>query len=154
MYKSIRINEYKVLGYRIFLAYLFYFFARVLFFIYNSDLLKVDSVTEFFTLCFYGLTFDTTAILYVNLLFIVLSILPFRINVVRQYQLLLFWVYFICNGIAYATNFVDFIYYRFTYSRTTIAFMDIVKNESNKSSLFFRFIIVLLAIRFATQASH
>ncbi len=141
MYKSIRINEYKVLGYRIFLAYLFYFFARVLFFIYNSDLLKVDSVTEFFTLCFYGLTFDTTAILYVNLLFIVLSILPFRINVVRQYQLLLFWVYFICNGIAYATNFVDFIYYRFTYSRTTIAFMDIVKNESNKSSLFFRFII-------------
>ena len=141
MYKSIRINEYKVLGYRIFLAYLFYFFARVLFFIYNSDLLKVDSVLEFFKLCFYGLTFDTTAILYVNLVFILLSILPFWINSVRKYQLLLFWVYFIFNGIAYATNFIDFIYYRFTYSRTTSAFMDIVKNESNKSSLFFRFII-------------
>jgi phosphoglycerol transferase MdoB-like AlkP superfamily enzyme len=141
MNKSIRLNEYKILAYRILLAYVFYFIARLFFLIYNYKLLKVDSVAEFFVLSYHGLVFDTTAILYVNLLFILLSILPFWVNTTKKYQTLLFWVYFLCNAIAYATNFLDFIYYRFTYSRSTIALLDFVKNESNKGSLFSRFII-------------
>jgi phosphoglycerol transferase MdoB-like AlkP superfamily enzyme len=141
MIKKLRIEEYKVLTYRIFLAYLFYFFARLLFFIYNAKLLKVDSITEFLRLSYYGFVFDTTAILYVNLLFIVLSIMPFWINTSKGYQKMLIWVYFIFNGIAYATNFLDFIYYRFTYTRSTIALLDFVKNESNKGGLFTRFIV-------------
>ena len=104
-------------------------------------MLKVDSVSEYISLSYHGLVFDTTAILYVNGLFILLSIVPFWINTSKKYQILLFWVYFIFNGIAYATNFVDFIYYRFTYTRTTIAILDIAKNETNKGSLFSRFIV-------------
>jgi phosphoglycerol transferase MdoB-like AlkP superfamily enzyme len=140
MFKSIRIEEYKVLAYRLFLAYLFYFFARVLFFLYNSDLLKVDSIGQFFNLCYHGLVFDTTAILYVNLLFIALSALPFWINTSQKYQKFLFWVYIIFNAIAYAFNFLDLIYYRFTHTRSTIALLDFIKNESNNASLFSRFI--------------
>ena len=71
MYKHLRINEYKVLLYRILLAYFFYFIARILFYTFNSELLKQDSFSDFIALCYYGLAFDTTAILYVNLLFIV-----------------------------------------------------------------------------------
>ncbi|MEO8515581.1 MAG: sulfatase-like hydrolase/transferase [Flavobacterium sp.] len=141
MFKFFRSQEYKALFYRILLAYLFYFFARLAFFLYNYTLLKVDSVGQFFTLEYHGLVFDTTAILYVNLLFILLSILPFWINTSKNYQRFLLWVYFICNAIAYATNFLDFIYYRFTYARTTIAVMDIAKNETNKGSMFSRFIV-------------
>ena len=141
MSKFFRFQEYKALFYRILLAFLFYSIARLGFFIYNYKLLKVDSVSEYIALAFHGLVFDTTAILYVNGLFILLSIVPFWINTSKKYQILLFWVYFIFNGIAYATNFVDFIYYRFTYTRTTIAILDIAKNETNKGSLFSRFIV-------------
>lgn len=141
MSKFFRLQEYKALFYRILLAYLFYFFARVLFFVYNYKILKVDSIPEFLSLAYHGLAFDTTAILYLNGLFIVLSVLPFWINTNKSYQRFLFYVYFIFNFIGYVTNFIDFIYYRFTSARTTIAFMDIVKNESNKGNMFFRFIV-------------
>ncbi|RXR17294.1 alkaline phosphatase family protein [Flavobacterium amnicola] len=140
MFKDFRIQEYKVLFYRIFLAYVFYSISRLFFFLYNYKSLKVDSVAQYLDLNYHGLAFDTTAILYLNGLFILLSVLPFVINTKANFQKVLMWIYFICNGIGLAFNFLDFIYYRFTYSRTTIAFMDIVENESNKSSLFIRFI--------------
>ncbi|WP_395047418.1 LTA synthase family protein [Flavobacterium sp.] len=141
MSKFFRFQEYKVLFYRVLLAFLFYSIARLGFFLYNYKLLKVDSVSEYISLAYHGLVFDTTAILYVNGLFILLSILPFWINTSKKYQIFLFWVYFISNAIAYATNFIDYIYYRFTYARTTIAILDIAKNETNKGSLFSRFIV-------------
>lgn len=136
-----RIKEYKALFYRLLLVYLFYFIARLLFFIYNYNLLKVDSVSEFFRLAYHGLTFDTTAILYVNGLFILFSVLPLWINTKHGYQKFLFYLYFITNLIAYATNFIDLIYYKFIYARTTIAVWDSLEHEKDKGSMMFRFLI-------------
>lgn len=136
-----RINEYLVLIYRILLAYLFYFIARLLFFIYNHSLLGVDSIGEFFKLSYYGIAFDTTAILYMNLVFILFSILPFFINTSRAYQRIMFYIYFVFNLLAYALNFVDFIYYRYTFTRTTKAVWDSLKDETNGVNMFFRFLI-------------
>lgn len=141
MTKFFRTQEYKVLLYRIFLAYLFYSIARLLFFFYNYSYLKVSSVSEYLSLAYHGLVFDTTSILYVNGLFILLSVFPLWVNSKALYQKVLFFVYFILNLIAYTANFVDFIYYKYTYSRTTIAILDIVKHESNKGNMFFRFIL-------------
>ncbi|AEW85040.1 phosphoglycerol transferase [Flavobacterium columnare ATCC 49512] len=141
MIKHIRIQEYKALIYRILLVYAFYSLVRILFTLFNLKFLKIDSLGQFFKLAFHGLTFDTTAILYVNSLFILLSIFPLWINTRKGYQTVLLYVYFITNLIAYATNFIDFIYYKYIYSRTTIAILDIAKHESNKGNMFFRFII-------------
>ena len=136
-----RFKEYKILAYRIILAYLFYFIARILFYLYNVDLLHVSSLSEFLKIYYYGIAFDTTAILYINALFIVLSILPFGINTDKNYQKFLFYLYFIFNLIAYSTNFIDFIYYKYNFSRSTWAVLDTLENETNKSNMFFRFII-------------
>jgi phosphoglycerol transferase MdoB-like AlkP superfamily enzyme len=141
MQKHVRLNEYKVLLYRILLAYLFYFIARILFYVFNASLLKVDSVSELLSLCYYGLAFDTTAILYVNLLFIVFSVLPLVKNATAGYQKFLFWLYFATNLTAYATNFIDFIYYRYTYARTTIVALGVVEHETNKTTLFLSFLV-------------
>ena len=141
MHKFPRINEYKALVYRILLAYLFYFIARLLFFIYNIELLKVDGVFDFIALCYHGIAFDTTTILYINSLFIVLSIFPFFLNTKKAYQKFLFYLYFITNLFAYATNFIDFIYYRYTFSRSTRASMDTLENEQNKGLLLFNFLL-------------
>src|SRR5436190_1731202 len=141
MQKSFRLNEYKVLFYRILLAYVFYFISRILFFAYNSKLIKVDSVSEFLKLSYHGLAFDTTAILYVNILFIVVSILPLFVNTKEKFQNFLFGLYFSTNLIAYATNFIDFIYYKYTFGRSTVAITDSIAHESNKTLLFFNFLI-------------
>ncbi|HLW32801.1 MAG TPA: sulfatase-like hydrolase/transferase [Aequorivita sp.] len=135
-----RTNEYAVLLYRLLLAYGFYFIARLLFYLYNKSILNVGSVGEFISLSYYGLTFDTAAILYLNSVFILFSILPLFINTYRGYQKFIFYVYFTFNLVGYALNFVDFIYYKYTFSRTTIVVWDLLKHESNGFNMFFRFL--------------
>jgi phosphoglycerol transferase MdoB-like AlkP superfamily enzyme len=141
MKKYPRLQEYITLAIRLLLAYIFYSIARVLFYFYNSSLIKVDSVMDFLKLCQHGLAFDTTTILYVNGLFILLSIIPLLYNTKKQFQKFLFYLYFGTNLVAYATNFIDFIYYRYTFSRSTRASLDTLENESNKMLLFFDFLI-------------
>ncbi|MVX34683.1 MULTISPECIES: LTA synthase family protein [Myroides] len=136
-----RLNEVLVLFYRLFLAFFFYFLARTLFYVYNSDLLNVDSFGQYLSLAYHGLTFDRMAIFYMSSLFIILSILPIYKTTSKGYQKLLFWSYIIPNLLAYATNFIDLIYYRFIYARTTIAVFDSLEHESNKGTLFFNFLI-------------
>lgn len=136
-----RFQEYKTLFFRIVLAYLFYFVARILFFFYNRNLIQIDGVADIFLMCYHGLAFDTASILYLNLLFIVFSILPFRINHSNKYQTFLFYLYFIPNLLGYATNFIDFIYYRFNFGRSTIAALDSLKHESNKTLLLVNFLM-------------
>ena len=135
-----RFDEYTVLILRILLAYIFYSIARVLFYFYNSSLIKVDGIIDFLKLCYHGLVFDTTTILYVNSLFILISIFPAVINRKKGYQKILFYIYFIINLLAYSANFIDFIYYRYTFSRSTRASLDTLENESNKLLLLFEFL--------------
>ena len=136
-----RYSEYKVVAYRIMLIYFFYFLARLLFYFYNKNLIQIDGIGDIASMCFYGLAFDTAAILYLNMLFIVFSILPLQINHTKKYQSFLFYMYFITNLVGYATNFIDFIYYRFNFGRSTIAALDSLKNESNKTILLVNFLM-------------
>ncbi|GIM50831.1 LTA synthase family protein [Capnocytophaga stomatis] len=140
MSKFIRTNEYSVFFYRIFLAYFFYFIARLLFFLFNKEIIGEISISQLSKLFLFGIQFDTTAILYINLLFILMSIIPLRINTTKTYQKILFWIYFLTNGIAYATNFVDMIYFPFSKSRLTTASFAVVENEQNKTTMFFTFL--------------
>jgi len=136
----IRIKEYKLFIYRLSLVYIFYFSARVLFYFYNKNLLHIDNVSELVNIFYRGVTFDTTAILYVNLLFILFSILPLYINTKKKYQKFIFYLYFTTNLIAYATNFIDLIYYQFSNFRLTIATFNEFENETNGFSLLFSFL--------------
>ena len=134
-----RLTEYKALLYRLLLAYLFYFISRVLFFAYNTNLFAVDDFFTLLKLCWYGLAFDTTALLYINSLFIILSVLPLKINTRPGFQKGLTILYFVSNLLFYATNFVDIIYYRFSQVRSTKATLDLLADESNKKALFEHF---------------
>ncbi|HEX7868707.1 MAG TPA: sulfatase-like hydrolase/transferase, partial [Chryseobacterium sp.] len=135
-FKEFRKEEILVLCYRIFLAFVFYQIARLLFWFFNKDLIKVDSVSDYLSLAFHGIAFDLTAILYVNVLFIFLSLIPIVINTKKVYQKILFWIYFITNGIAYTMNFGDFIYYKFSQTRLTSAAFQVAKHETNILKVF------------------
>lgn len=139
--KNFRWQELLVLLYRLFLAYFFYQIARLLFWIFNKDLIKIDSVSDYFSLSYYGIAFDTTAILYVNSAFILLSLIPIVINSKKSYQKFLMYWYFVTNAIAFSFNFGDFIYYRFSQSRLTSAVLSVGENESNLGKVFLQSII-------------
>lgn len=133
--KSFRTAEYKILAYRLALVYLFYFLARIAFYSFNQAHLSVDGIADFLHLAFYGLLFDTTAIIYVNLLFIFLSVLPLLINTKPIFQKVLFWVYFICNIPAYLLNFIDIAYFSYNKTRLTTNDWALVENEHNPLTL-------------------
>ncbi|MGE4347760.1 MAG: LTA synthase family protein [Flavobacteriaceae bacterium] len=137
--QNIRLNEYKVLLYRIFLVYVFYTISRLLFVAFNKELLQIESIGQLLRLCLYGLKFDTTIILYTNSLFIVLSLLPIKKLTEKPFQKFLFYLYFITNSIAIAFNFIDFVYYRFTFARSSINITESIENETNKTTLFSNF---------------
>ncbi len=140
MKKSIRTNEYLVFIYRILLVYIFYFVARCLFLIFQKEAMGELSTSLIFKILYRGIQFDTTAILYVNLVFILLSILPLCINTSRTFQRIVFWVYFVTNTLAYATNFIDMVYYSFSKSRLTTASMAVIENEQNKGTFLITFL--------------
>ncbi|WKS95574.1 LTA synthase family protein [Riemerella columbina] len=133
--KRLRLNEIAVLAYRLFLAFLFYQGARFLFWWFNRDLFPLTG-GQYMKLAYYGTAFDTTAILYVNSLFILLSLAPLVVNTKAGYQKMLFWLYFLTNTVAYAMNFGDFIYYRFSQSRLTSAVLSVAEHETNLAKVF------------------
>ena len=133
-----RIREYIVFLYRIFLVYLFYAIARGLFIYFNHGEMGDYNLSDLF---YYGLAFDNCAIMYTNLLFILLSLFPLWINTHKNFQKVVFWSYFIPNTIAYTTNFIDMAYYPFSKSRLTSASFAVIEHENNKMKLFGSFLI-------------
>ncbi|EKY11475.1 arylsulfatase [Capnocytophaga sp. oral taxon 332 str. F0381] len=136
-----RFKEYKILFYRLLLVYVAYFLARLAFFGFNHSHLIVDGISDLARLCFYGLLFDTTAIIYVNLLFIFLSILPLKVNTQGWYQKVLFWCYFLMNIPAFLLNFINIAY--FSYNKTGLTTNDwaLVQHEENALGLLMGFLV-------------
>ncbi|MGC8802929.1 MAG: LTA synthase family protein [Bacteroidales bacterium] len=125
--------------YRLLIIYLLFSLSRLIFYLYNISHFDI-SFSRLLTIFWGGLKFDTTAILYTNLLFIALSILPFRFRHHPTYQKVLKYLFFVTNGIALMTNFIDIPYYDFVLERTTISIFDQFKHETNLPGLFVRFI--------------
>ena len=137
---SFRINEISILIYRIFLVYINYTFCRLLFVYFNNDLLQIDNFLQLTKLLYHGIRFDSMSIVYLNSIFILLSIIPFKINTSKIYQDVLIWIYFIFNGIGMLLNFIDFEYYRFNLNRLMSSFLEAIESEPNKSELILHYI--------------
>jgi phosphoglycerol transferase MdoB-like AlkP superfamily enzyme len=95
---------------------------------------------EFLSIMRGGLLFDISATVYLNSLFIILHILPFDIRYNDIYQKVLKYLFFITNGLAFAVNSADFVYYRFVFKRATADVFRTFENETNLPGLFFRFL--------------
>ena len=137
---NLRLQEFRVLLYRFFLGYLFYFIARSFFVLFNTDLIEVHTFSEFLKLCLYGLTFDTAALFYVNAIFLLGSIIPGTFVTSKKYQKGLFGVYMIFNSIGLSMNYIDVVYYRFNLNRLTSRAFEVLENESNGFALFLSFL--------------
>jgi len=134
-------NIFVVLAYRILLIMLLFSLCRIGFFLFNYKMFPGVSLTQFIIILKGGLSFDISAVVYINILFIFLHIVPLEIRYNDVYQLVLKYIYFITNGIAIAMNGMDFVYYRFIDKRATADVFKTFEHETNMVKLFFRFLI-------------
>jgi phosphoglycerol transferase MdoB-like AlkP superfamily enzyme len=111
---------------------------------FNNDLVQVKSVSQLAELCYYGLRFDNVAIVYSNMIFILMSIIPWKKTTYPLYQKVVFWVYWLCNAFFLSLNFIDFAYYRFNQNRLMNNFFEVIEFESNKTDLLIHFTWVYL----------
>jgi phosphoglycerol transferase MdoB-like AlkP superfamily enzyme len=98
---------------------LLYSLCRVLFYVFNRGFFQETSLSDLLYLMWGGLRFDLVAVLYTNLLFIVLMVLPFRFRHHPAYRKVVKGVFIFFNALGLALNCIDFVYYRFTLRRTT-----------------------------------
>lgn len=134
-------NVYWALLLRLALAMLLFSLCRVGFYLFNTGFFPNMPVGKFLVLMMGGLKFDLAAVLYVNLLFVVLMILPLGFRFKFGYQEVAKYIFFITNGLALALNVSDFIYYRFTLRRTTADVVRQFENEQNITGLIFHFLV-------------
>lgn len=88
-----------------------------------------------------GLVFDISAVVYVNMLFIFLDIVPLDIRYNNTYREIQKYLFFVTNGIALAGNGADYVYYRFLNKRATSDVFTTFQNEHHRGKMFFRFLI-------------
>ena len=135
-----RLQEYSVLIYRILLVHIAYLLLRVLFVIFNNDIVQVYDLESFFYLSILGLRFDSSAIAYSNLFFIFFSLLPLSFLREKKHQFFSALIYFISNSFFLMLNFIDFAYYRFNLNRMMGNFLESISQENNKVALIFHFL--------------
>lgn len=134
-------NIYWVLFLRLLLAMLLFTLCRIGFYIYNTSYFPDMTVNHFLRILWGGLRFDMTAVLYINSLIILLTLIPFDIRFTSAYQTILKYLFYILNGLAIAANLADFIYYKFTLRRTTADIFNEFEEGPGAGGLFFRFLI-------------
>ena len=131
-YQTIRGNLYFQLVRRILVIFILYTLCRLVFFWYNHDLYDGRTFTQLLSIFVGGMRFDTTAIFYTNVWYILMFMLPFRFRYNGIYQTVGKYLYFITNGITLAANCMDTVYFRFTLRRTTF---EVIKEFSHGENL-------------------
>jgi phosphoglycerol transferase MdoB-like AlkP superfamily enzyme len=112
------------------LVYLIYQIARVEYYFENAS--YFDYTADVF---WGGLLFDTSAILYTNVLYVVLMLFPWHTKETRVWHLFCKWLYLIVNGLALAINLADSVYFRYTMRRTTTTVFGEFSNEGNLGTI-------------------
>ncbi len=114
-----------------------YTLIRVLFFAFNYDYFNNLTFSGFTNILKGGLVFDLSAIIYTNILIILLSSIPLKIKYSEIYQKTTRFIFISVNTICLIINFSDIVYYNFTLRRTTATIFDEFSNDSNLFKIFY-----------------
>ena len=123
------------LGQSVLLALLFYGFSRLIFIFFTLDqfpLLFEDGIVGALA---QGIRFDLSAIAYLNIFFILLSLVPSRKRETSGYQNLLKGLFVLFNGIALSLNLADIVNVQFTGKRMTADIVSFIFQGEDATNL-------------------
>lgn len=127
--------------YRMALVMFLFTICRVLFYLFNTGYYPNMTTSHLFTLLLGGMRFDALALVYVNSLYLVAMLIPFKFRYNNVYQKVFKVWYVLTNSVAIAANSIDIIYFRFTMRRTTATVFSEFSNEGNMFRLFGGFFV-------------
>jgi phosphoglycerol transferase MdoB-like AlkP superfamily enzyme len=133
-------NIFIVLVYRLLLILFLFSLCRLGFYLFNYKMFPGVTPVQLIEIMRGGLLFDISATVYINMLFIMMHILPFEFRYNEIYQKILKYLFFVTNGLAFAVNCADFVYYRFVFKRATADVFKTFENESNLTKMLFRYL--------------
>ncbi|MBR1726761.1 MAG: sulfatase-like hydrolase/transferase [Muribaculaceae bacterium] len=113
------------------LVYVTYLVARLIYLVLNWSLLSPALQGSLADLTKGCLQFDTSAIVYTNILWIVLMLLPLHLKENATYHRVLRWLFVIVNSLAFIINVADAVYFPFTMRRTTTTVLGEFGHEGN-----------------------
>ena len=134
-------NYYLVFLYRLLLVYFLFTLSRIEFLIFTHSHFPGLHFHEILRMLAGGLLFDTSALAYINILYILLYFIPLKFRFNRRYQLVLFIIFIVTNGFALLCNTADIGYFDFVLQRTTVDIFAEFKNEKNQFALLGKFVI-------------
>jgi phosphoglycerol transferase MdoB-like AlkP superfamily enzyme len=115
--------------------------CRLLFYLFNQKLFPNLDIFYLLSLFPAGLRFDLTAVIYFNLAYIIILLIPHNCHHHKLFLRSSNILFYTTNGIALFLNTVDFVYYRFTIRRTTFTIFEEFANEKNFGPLLYHFAI-------------
>jgi phosphoglycerol transferase MdoB-like AlkP superfamily enzyme len=114
------------------LAYVMLMAARIIFFFVNyATFAPYMSWPLFWDMLHGSIVFDTTAMIYMNAIYIVMVLLPLHIKENDKYYAITKIVYVVLNSLALMANLVDSVYFQYTGRRTTMTVFSEFSNENN-----------------------
>ncbi|WP_409150760.1 LTA synthase family protein [Sphingobacterium sp. BS-2] len=132
-------GPYLALAIRLVLMLLLYGILRLGFYGFNMAQFPQVSFSELMYMMAGGVKFDIVALLYINILYILLVSFPVPFKYNPLFSKISKWVFVVSNSIGIALNLVDFAYYPFTLKRTTGTVFGQFAHEENLGKLFLDF---------------
>lgn len=133
------------------LAMLSFMLCRVIFIIVNYHMFTNLSFSRIIRMFEGGFTFDLSAVLYTNVLYLVLMLLPIHYKENKLYQQIAKGIFVFANALAIIVNLMDTVFFVYGKRRTTASIFSEFKNEDNLGSIIgteflHNWYLVLLAI--------
>ncbi len=132
----IKNNPYAALIYNLFIVMLLFMVSRIVFFCVNQSYFEDMTLGRFLMICEGGLKFDLTAVVYTNLLYVLMMAIPFKFRYNNKYQTGVKWLFILSNSIMLVINSIDMIYFKFTNRRSTLSVFSEFEHENNMSKIF------------------
>ncbi|MBO4431549.1 MAG: sulfatase-like hydrolase/transferase [Bacteroidaceae bacterium] len=118
------------------LVYIVYGLCRLAYLSENWSVLSEGFDTLSFWEAFKGCwMFDTSAILYTNVLYAILMLIPLHFKETNWWQTMAKWVYVVVNSLCIIANLADAVYFQYTGRRTTSSVFQEFSNEGNISDV-------------------
>ena len=119
------------------LVYVVYFVCRIVFLLTNyssfSDNLTAGHLMEMLR---GGFLFDSSAIMYTNVLWIVMVLFPLHLKETPTYRKVCKWLFVVVNSFAVVMNLCDCVYFQYTSRRTTSTVFSEFSHEGNLAGIF------------------
>ena len=116
---------------------LVFFLIRGFFFFFNSDAFPALSFSSFFRVFGNAIRFDLAAIIYINALFILLSLLPLPYRQFHWYKYIQKILFLLFNGLAIAFEVIDIGFFSYAFRRSIGSDLSLFQNTAAMIPHFF-----------------